>query len=303
MSRPGACVLAFVTAATLGNSGIEGSSEPLQSGVQAFILDGTLVGSLRSVTGGTMVADVVVESKGPGNVNKRPSPPRVDPLVLEVDLGGMDATFLNWVASALAGKPESRTASVVTYDFSMKEVSRRTFKNIRVAEVTLPALDGASKEAAFITVTAQADSSFLEKSTSSPTSKPKATRSNAANFKLSMPGLETSRVAKISPITVKVSGRGAEVSNFVVTVSGIDADSWVQWHDLFIVQGKGTDQNEKTADIDLLDPTMKDTLFRIHVEGVGILRALPSAEAGTKGSTIRRLEVELYAERLRVENK
>jgi hypothetical protein len=77
----------------------------------------------------------------------------------------------------------------------------------------------------------------------------------------------------------------------------------VQWHDLFIVQGKGTDQNEKIADIDLLDPTMKDTLLRIHLEGVGILRALPSAEAGTKGATIRRLEAELYAERLRVEVK
>jgi hypothetical protein len=185
---------------------------------------------------------------------------------------------------------------------SLKEVGRLTFTNLRVTEVTLPALDGSSKEPASLTVTAQADSVAREKPSATPgTAKAKVGRLLESNFKLTMPGLDGTRVAKVSAITVKVSAGRVEVSNFTVALSEAAAEAWLQWHDLFIVQGKSTDQNEKTADIELLDATLKNTLMRIHLDGVGILRASSAQEGGA--NAIRRLVAELYAEGIRLEVK
>src|SRR5262245_47359221 len=108
MTARGVCVVVLVAIATLSGSGITAIQKGSPGGVvHALVLDGSQVGLVDAVSGGTMVADAVVQTVG-GNVNKHPSPARVDPLVLEVDPADMNAAFFKWVASALAGKPESR---------------------------------------------------------------------------------------------------------------------------------------------------------------------------------------------------
>ena len=271
--------------------------------VQALEFDGAIVGFVRSVKGGLVVADAVTDAGGKGGtVKKHPSPSRVDPLVFDIEPGGIEKALADWLASALNGTHKGRNAALVAYDPSFKEVTRRVFTNLRVTQIEFPGLDASSKDVAYITVTAQADSSVPQKASGSA-SPPKTKQTRVTNFKLTLDGLDTSRVSSISPITVKISDNRADASNFRVTFSQTSADEWEKWHETFIVKGSGTDANEKKGQIELLDATMKNPIMLLRVEGVGILRLSPADSVLDGKTTIRRIEAELYVETVRFEVK
>jgi len=304
LSTASLSALTLFTVASLAGSAQVASAQPkpVATGVQTIVFDGAVVGLVSSVRGGLVVADAITEPgpKGVG-VKKRPSKSRVEPLVFDVQPVTMAKAFTEWLGNALTGAPAGRSAEVVTYDYSSKEVARRAFTNLRVTQIEFPGLDATSKESAFITVTAEADSVVSTKGSGSP-SLPKSQPARASNFKLALDGLDTSRVATISSITVKISKGRAEASNFVVTLSEASSDQWERWHETFIVKGDGTDANEKKGAIEVLDASMKTPIMVLSLEGVGILRVAPlgDQDANPK-SAVRRIEAQLYVESVRLE--
>jgi len=264
----------------------------------AFSLGSSPPGYVRSVKGGTMVADVVAEGGTRGAFPwKRPAAPRFDPLVFEVTPADVPKPMWDWINSGAASAPATSSASLVGYNMNLTETSRRVFRNARVSEVTTCAFDGRAKDPCFFAITTQADGvTFAAPSGARAAISPqKATQSLAANFRMTLPGLDTTKIARISPITVRY-GSKPEVMGFSVFVGESFADPWRKWHETSTLAGRA---DEKDGAIELLSPTLKDVVSRVRLEGVGVL-SVDAAE--TKGNeAAAQTEIELYAESVRFE--
>ena len=103
----------------------------------------------------------------------------------------------------------------------------------------------------------------------------------------------SSRVFSAS--TVKFGGK-PEVSNVVVTVADSSLDSWRKWHDGMLA-GK---PDEKDAVIELMLLDRANVVFRVRLEGVGILDVNQS-ETATGSDRVATSEIELYVESVRLE--
>jgi hypothetical protein len=76
-------------------------------------------------------------------------------------------------------------------------------------------------------------------------------------------------------------------------------DGWEKWASDFIVQGnKGVD-NEQSGSIELLDPTLRNTLMKIDLAGVGIFR-IADTRSEANQETVARVEVGLYVEEMKL---
>ncbi|MGH7307638.1 MAG: hypothetical protein ACREK6_02995 [Candidatus Rokuibacteriota bacterium] len=266
------------------------------TGTVALFLDGAIAGFVQAVGGGAIVADAISEPRTPGAFPKKhPSRARLEPLHLQI-LSTASKPFFQWLSAALAGTPQVKTGVLVTYDAVLKEQERRTFTNLRLLEIGFPAFDASSKEPASLAVVAQAEAVVI--TPGGGQSVPKAAMPRpalASNFRLTLAGLDTARVSKVSPITVKLSPQG-EISNLSVELAEPAAD-WRKWHEAFVVRGQGTDANEKSGTLDLLTADLTTTMLRLRLDGVGILRLEPT----TGVDKLSRLKAELYAESVRVE--
>lgn len=265
------------------------------AGSFALLLDGVTAGTLQAVSGGMMLADVVIEpalTRG-GFPKKHLSTARFDPLHMQVTLP-MTKPFSQWLSAAFAGKPLVKTGTLVSFDGTLKEREQRKFTNFRLVELGFPALDAASKDLARLTVVAQADAVVIGPPTGQSAPPPTTKPAPASSFRLTLGDLDTTRVSKISSISVKLSPRG-EVSNFSVVIADASADSWRKWYSTFVVKGQGTDTNEKTGALEIFAADMRTAVLRLVLEGVGILRLDPAPQE------IGRLKAELYVEGVRLE--
>lgn len=288
-------------------------------------LDGLGAAFVSSVDGGTMVSEAVVEPGSRGTfVKKKPSAPRFEPLIVEVNLTAAPKAWIDWVNGSINGTERPKNGALAILDHNYSERQRRSYSNLRLAELTLEKLDAKdAKKPLNIELDFVADSVTETKGTGqqNPTAVSNRGKSaSASNFRITMPGLDTSRVSSVGPITVKLVGGGtpskgvdalmkgeqrnnarAEVMPFTMRLSeGPTADAWKAWYQSFVVQGKNTDAEEKTMTIELLDPSLKTVLFRARLEGVGIVALAPGTlEANKENST--ELQADLYAESFKLD--
>jgi hypothetical protein len=118
------------------------------AGTFALQLDGKDAGPLRSFSGGDAYADVVVEAPaGSFYAKKHVANVKWTPLKLSVG-AGMGKQLAEWIAGTLAGSVVRKDGAVVERDATGTARAKRAFTNALISEVTFPALDGASKEAA-----------------------------------------------------------------------------------------------------------------------------------------------------------
>ena len=266
---------------------------------------------VQSVEGGVM-RGVVADQNG----DKRITGVVCDPIRAKV---GSD-DFRQLIADALAGgnKAQQPVNGVVHMtDYNFKSLATREFTNAVLTEVTLPTLDGASKEAAAMTIVLQPESVRERPGQGAVVGGGKAATSakkwTGGMFRVTIPGMDTQRVAKVDAITVsrKVAASTPgeqrdfqqqhagdwQVSNIVLHVAQQDARDFVTWHEDFVIKGNNSPDRERTMTIDMLDATMQNTLVSVNLSGVGIIAITPVAsEAGS--DQIARARVELYAEKL-----
>jgi hypothetical protein len=132
------------------------AQRPFAAGRFLLTLDNDPPVLVESFEGGTLRADVVVEAPGGkvGLPKKALGPHRFDPIRLRANLGGAQP-LLGRVSAMLTGSVRRLNGSVVVTDFDFKPVRRLEFTNAMITEVTFPALDQTSKEAAFVDVVLQ----------------------------------------------------------------------------------------------------------------------------------------------------
>ena len=307
------------TAATSSSSQAATSSYRGYGGSKfALSLDGIQAGPVNGVEGGTPTTDVVVEKLGSDNITHK----HVAGLKYE-DLSfttGLDSKPLNdWIAATLKGQHVRKNGSVIAADNTNRSVSELEFFNGIITGVTFPALDGASKDAASIAVSlapeytrakagSGAGAGFVPKSLKKWT---------PANFRFDMTGLDGSHINHIDAITIaqKVTENqvgelrdyektpsSLEIPNVKLTMSEAYAGTWASWLDDFLVKGNNSNDKERDGSIVYLDYTRQTELGRLNLFGCGIVGLAPQkVPAGSEA--IRRVQAELYCERMELEVK
>lgn len=260
---------------------------------------------LRSMEGGEISA--VVSQNG---AKKQIGPPVYGDLEVQVGLG-IDKALQDWIKAAAQGKQSKTTCTVITADQSYQATSKSEFVDAIISELTIPTLDASSKDQAYLTVKFAPQAIKPGKPSSEKVSTAGVKQKSAAvsNFKLTIDGLDCSKVAKVDAITLKQSksdkssGKGSnptEFSNLKVTFSAASIQTWADWHKSFVIEGKNGDKEERSGTLEFLDPSLKSPLLTIKFQNVGICSL--SDEAGEANSEqIRRSVAELYFEGMTIE--
>jgi hypothetical protein len=260
-------------------------------------LDGAACGFLTSCEGGTMTAEVLSEpAEGESFLKKHLARPYADPLVFSFGVG-MGKELYDWIAAAWAGKAAARSGEIAFADASLQARSILEFEEALVTAVTVPALDGASKEPASLTVTVQPAATRRRKASGKLPASPaaKAKQWLASNFRLEIEGLDCKRVSRVDAFTVRLAEGPTDFPGLRITLAEQGSASWRDWHETFVVQGLNDDAHERGGALVLLDPALKE-LGRVELQGLGIVRL--ENERGAAADAVARLVAEVYCERM-----
>jgi hypothetical protein len=290
-------------------------SHGYSSGKFALELEGKPAGFLRSVEGGEPFGSVVVEAPGADGIAKKHlGSLEFQPITISFGVG-MAKELYNWMAEVCNRQQKPRSGAIVFLNYDFTEVERLEWKNGLITEIVIPALDGGSKDTAFLTITIapeQAQTTSSSGKVQSGFSTKAQKKFMASNFRFSVSKLESEskRVMRVQSLTIKQSiaesGVGEErvpqrqpgtlqISNVLVTVPLAFGKPWLDWVDDFLVKGNSDDGSERTATLQCLDQALKDPLFTLTLSHVGPIRARRQV-ASSGIDAISLLELELYCE-------
>jgi hypothetical protein len=283
----------------------------------ALELEGKPAGRLRSASGGEATADVVSEPASRGAIaGKHLGSVHYSDIELACDEAFTKPPLLTWTQEFLNRKTPRRAGAVSTLDHSGKGVSRRRFTRALLTELAFPALDAASKEPAAISMRVAAESAEVLPGSGGTAGSPAAKSPMwlAANFRLTIDGLDCTRVTRIAPVVVRQpvtraatgAGRFAavrpaalEVGDLVVTLPVSHAETWSAWHEDFVINGNAGPEHEKSATLDLMAANRKDVLLTLTLSGLGIYRLVADAQP-SDSDAIRRVKASMYCEQVAV---
>jgi phage tail-like protein len=281
-------------------------------------LGGAFAGWISSVEGGHATSDVVVEKVG-GDVIQKKHLAGVKYEEISVACGtAMSKAFYSWIQASLDNKHTRKDGAVITADFNQKEVGRLDFHQALITEVGFPALDAASKDAAKMTVKFSPEYTRTKAKTggaiSAPIGKGEQKKWLPSNFRLKIDGLEKActRVNKIEALTIKQKviedpcgeqrdyqklPASLEFPNLVITCAESHADQLYAWHEDFVINGNNSEDKEKGGTLEYLSANLKDVLFTLTFDHLGIFKLTPEkVEAASEN--VRRVKVEMYCEQI-----
>jgi hypothetical protein len=298
------------------NAAVAEKGRAFGGGMVALELDGLMVGFPLTVEGGYARAEVITEPVGPDFiVKKHIGAPKYDDITVRFAAGTMSRPWYDWIKATIDMKYVRKGGAVLFLDFSNKEISRLNFFNALITEIGFPALDGSSKDPAMMTIkfapeyTRYTAGSAKALSSSSPGQKTFGL--NAANFRLTIAGLEqaTQRVTRIEAMAVKQKvveqavsqGRdvqkqpgGMEFPNLVITLSEGHAGPFYAWHEDFVIKGLNSQDRERNGTIELLTPNLQEVPVTIYLMNMGIYKLAKEVDAA--GMPVAK--VEMYCERM-----
>ena len=285
----------------------------------SIAVDGSSLGLVKSVSGGNLVADVVVEPAGPNQFpGKHLGNVRCEDIVIEARLDSPGVQKL--IQTALQGNQQPHNGSVYAADFDGNITSELQFSRALVSEVTIPAFDASSKEAAYVTIKLSPENVSTVKGSGKLPQEPVSGKNKAwmvANFRVQIDGLDCSKVMKVDSITVK-SGVSSDATgqfreptkqpgqlqfpNVKITFADVSASSWQKWFDQFVVKGQNDQSQEKKGSIVFLAANMKDELAAMNFYNLGICALRHDKEEANSDKTSR-MTAELYCERMELASK
>lgn len=211
----------------------------------ALELDGQFIDFLKSAEGGFPRADVIQQPVGPnGFIKKQIGPPRYQDISIQCS-PVLPKPLFDWIAATVSLSYPRKSGAIITGDFNRVEQNRLQFSNALLTEITIPACDGASKEAGYITLKWAPEFTAPLPGKGAAISAPPKNQQKAwlpSNFRLTIPGLDCSKVGKIDALTIKQSvsdgSMGAmrekqpaklEFPNLVITLAEFSAGTFYAW--------------------------------------------------------------------------
>ena len=320
MSNTKLLCLALVLALSSPRLAMPGPARSYVSGNYFLTLDGVKSGYVKSVDGGAISAEVINEPAGPSYFTKKHiGQPRYEQFTIQVGFS-MTKVMYNWIQQSWRMSPSRMNGSIVALDSTLTPKSERQFTQALITETTIPAMDGSSKEPAYMTIkfspeTIRTVAPSGDKADYSENYKVEQKMFLPSNFRLEIAGLDCTKVNKIDSFTVKQTAvtddigdaRDAlkqpgklEFPNLKITLSEASAQSWIDWHKSFVIEGKNDELAEKGGSLTLLSPDRQKVLAKINFLNMGIFRLQPD-KAEANADQIKRMTAELYVERMEFE--
>jgi phage tail-like protein len=284
-------------------------------------LDGLFSGILESVEGGYASSDVVVHKVGADQIaHKHIASVKYEDITITCG-AGMSKGFYELVKGTLDRKFTRHNGAIVEYDYNNKERSRLSFFNALATEISFPTLDASSKDAAKMTVKLTPEYTRMQTGGGSLNARQYVIDQQVqkrwlpCNFRLQIAGLDCTRVNRIEAITVKLKVVGnpvgelqdnqaepahLEMPNLVVTLSESASESakgFYDWHETFVIKGDNGKDQEKSGTLECFTPDLKEALFKLDLEHLGIFRLAPE-KVETGRENIRHVQAEMYCEEI-----
>lgn len=294
-----------------------GPQTPSMSGGRFTMdIDGYNAGFLKKFSGLGMVADIVSNDMAPLNINRK----HVANIKWETGKAtvgmGMGKGMYDWIKAAFDRNFLTKNGSVTSADFNHKATSRMDFINALIVGVTVPKLDGSSKDAGFFDIEFEAEQVRWYKGGGEDIRAKVGTKQKAwlcSNFRCEIGGLPNTRIASVDSFTWKCGVAADQVGitresaklptkltvpDLKVAVSMADHEAWAQAAKKWFVDGHHLEEDEMTGQITFLGPDMSKELGNVGLENVGFKKFEHDArEANT--DKVARFNVEFYVENMR----
>jgi hypothetical protein len=271
---------------------------------------------LKQVDGGYVRASLMDEPIGPENYRiKHTSVVEIEPFTVDFGLSGADAV-LKWIQASWRKSYSRRNGQITHANFDLYQMYQHEFYDALITETTFPALDGASKDAAYIKIKMLPERVVTKKTKAGRVQSnmgPKQKLWMCSGFRLKIDGIQDIEYTnKIDSFTIKQGTRKfytgeerfpqieptkIEFPAINGTISLGYADGLIKWHDEYIIKGQADPKAQKNGSIEFLGPNRSDTIFRINLYEVG-LHYLGMAPSQANADAIKRMKFELYVGRM-----
>lgn len=281
-----------------------------------FTLDGQTVGFIKKIDGGTIKGEVATHDLGVDNLQKKHlATISHEPLTMEIGMG-MGKAMYEWMQASFDKGFVTKNGEVIAADFDYKAMAVRELMDMHIAEITVPTLDGSSKDAAYWTLKVDPERIRYSKGGGQVIQGEVNTATKkwlCSNFRITIGDLPCTRVAKVDSFTWKQSvvkdevgqfreytkhAAKVEVPNLKLTISMADWDAWSEWHKSFVIDGKCADSDELTGSIVFMGPDLQEELGSIELDHIGII-SMQQVSVTANEDKVARFEVELYIESMK----
>jgi hypothetical protein len=282
----------------------------------ALDVNGENAGFLKKFSGFAMEADIVSNDLGPDNVQKKHvSNIKWTPAKATIGIG-MGKEMYEWIKAAFDKGYVTKNGQFTSADFNYKAQSILTFQNALITSVTVPKLDGSSKDAAYFDVEMEAEMVRWAKGGGEDIRGkigPKQKAWLCSNFRLTMGGLPCERVGSIDSFTWKCAVASDQIGtvreptkhpakvtvpDLKFSISMADYQPWADAAKKWFVDGEHEEQHELTGSIEFLNPNMKDVIGSIELQNCGF-KKFTRGEATANDEKIARFDVEMYCEKMK----
>jgi hypothetical protein len=284
----------------------------------AMEVDRWNVGYMKKVSGFGMQADVYEHQTGPDNVVKK-NVAKVSWTTGKVSVGiGMGLGMYQWIRASFDKSYQMRAGILKAGDFNYKCMSQLEFTDALITSVTVPKLDGASKDAAYFDVEFQpTDVKWSKGDNSDIRAKigPKQKAWLCSNFAVEIGNLPCKRVSSVDTFTWKCSvipddigvhristqhPAKVTVPDITLSISNADKGPWQDAAKKWFVDGNHLEGDEMTGRIMFLGPTMdvNKPIGEIELLNVGF-KKFAGQDLEANSEKIDRFDVTLYVEQMK----
>ncbi len=265
-----------------------GSGRSYTRGNFTLDIDNYNVAFLKKFSGLAMQGDVVANDLGPDNVQKK-HVSNIKWTEGRATIGiGMGKGMYDWIRQSFDKAYAPKNGSFTAADFDYKAQSRIDFMNALITSVTVPKLDGSSKEAAYFDIAFDPEQVRWSKGGGEDIRAklgPKQKAWLCSNFAFELGSLPAKRVASIESFTWKCSCTPDQLGAFIeptkhpakvtvpdlkIAVSYADHQPWADWAKSWFVDGHHLERDELEGRIVFMGPDMKQEIGYINLHNVGL---------------------------------
>jgi len=287
------------------------------SGRFVLEVDGTRVAYLKKFSGLAYEADIGTHDHGPLNMQtKHMTNYKYTPGKATIGLA-MGKGMYTWIQQSFDRQYATKSGSFTAADFNYKATHRVDFMNALITEVTIPKLDGSSKEPGYIDVSFEAEDCRHSPSNGEDIKGDYGVKEKAwlpSMFSFDLAGLTDAckRVATIDSFTWKQSVVADQIGSHRIftkhpakvtvpdiklAISSADHGPWADWAKSWFIDGKSLAADHKDGTIHFLGPDMKE-IGHIELKQCG-LKKFSDEDHEANSEKIKRFTVELYVEEMK----
>ena len=287
-----------------------------------FMMDvgGYNVGFLKKFSGFAMEADIVANDLGPDVVQKK-HVANIKWTAGKATVGvGMGKAMYDWIKLSFDKGQVPKDGAVTSANFDYKAQSVVEFKGAIITGVTVPKMDGSSKDAAYLDVEFDPEMCRWKKGGGEVLQAPYGSKQKAwlcSMFRFEMGKLPCDRVASVDSFTWKCAvaqdqigivreptkhAAKVTVPDVKIAASMADYQQWADAAKSWFVDGNHLEKDELDGALIFLGPDMKLENGRINLKNCGF-KKFSKEDSEANSEKIARFNVEFYVEQMQFEMK